>query len=123
NEALWGGFVIEGPGARLYHSGDTAYFEGFEELGRRFPGIDAAMLPIGAYDPAWFMERQHMNPEQAIQAFVDLGARRFLAMHWGTFKLTDEPLDEPPQRARAEWSRRALPADALHVLPVGGVLE
>ena len=122
NEALWGGFVIEGSSARVYHSGDTAYFEGFTEIGRRFPGIDAALLPIGAYDPAWFMERQHMNPEQAIQAFVDLGARNFLAMHWGTFKLTDEPLDEPPVRAVAEWGRRDLPPDALHVLPVGGGL-
>ncbi len=122
NEALWGGFVIEGSSACVYHSGDTAYFDGFAEIGRRHPRIDAALLPIGAYDPAWFMERQHMNPEQAVQAFVDLGARDFLAMHWGTFKLTDEPLDEPPQRAVAEWRRRNLPADALHVLPVGGTL-
>ena len=122
NQALWGGFVIEGSSARIYHSGDTASFDGFKEIGRRFPQLDAAMLPIGAYDPAWFMERQHMNPEQAVQAFVDLGARNFLAMHWGTFKLTDEPLDEPPKRAVSEWSRRALPDEALHVLPVGGVL-
>jgi len=123
NEALWGGWVIEGSSARVYHAGDTAWFEGFCEIGRRFPALDAALLPIGAYDPGWFMERQHMNPEQAVQAFVDLGARHFLAMHWGTFKLTDEPLDEPPVRVRAEWERRGLPRDALHVLPVGGSLE
>ena len=60
-----------------------------------------------------------MNPEQAVQAFVDLGARRFVAMHWGTFKLTDEPLDEPPQRLRAEWKKRALPAEALRVPAIG----
>lgn len=119
NEMLWGGFVIEGSSARLYHSGDTAYFDGFKEIGRRHPGIDAAMLPIGAYDPAWFMSKQHMNPEEAVQAFEDLGARRFLAMHWGTFKLTDEPLDEPPQRLDAEWTRRNWPAEPLHVLAVG----
>jgi L-ascorbate metabolism protein UlaG (beta-lactamase superfamily) len=123
NESLWGGFVLEGSSARVYHSGDTAYFEGFTEIGRRFPGLDAAMLPIGAYDPGWFMERQHMNPEQAVRAFTDLKARHFLAMHWGTFKLTDEPLDEPPQRAEAEWRRLGLPRDVLHVLPVGGVLS
>ena len=119
NETLWGGFVVEGTSARVYHSGDTAYFEGFQEIGRRFPALDAALLPIGAYDPEWFMSRQHMNPEEAVRAFVDLGARRFLAMHWGTFKLTDEPLDEPPQRLDAEWKRRALPPEPLHVLAVG----
>ncbi len=122
NETLWGGFVVEGKNARLYHSGDTAYFEGFAEIGKRFPGIDAALLPIGAYDPAWFMEKQHMNPEQAVQAFVDLKAARFLAMHWGTFKLTDEPLDEPPLRLRAEWKRRGLPEAALHIPAVGATL-
>ncbi|WP_225408734.1 MBL fold metallo-hydrolase [Stigmatella hybrida] len=119
NSMLWGGFVIEGSSARLYHSGDTAYFEGFREIGRRYPGIDAAMLPIGAYDPAWFMSKQHMNPEEAVQAFEDLGAARFLAMHWGTFKLTDEPLDEPPQRLDTEWTRRQWPREKLHVLAVG----
>jgi L-ascorbate metabolism protein UlaG (beta-lactamase superfamily) len=119
NEMLWGGFVIEGSSARLYHSGDTAYFDGFKEIGRRHPGIDAAMLPIGAYDPAWFMSKQHMNPEEAVQAYEDLGARRFMAMHWGTFKLTDEPLDEPPLRLDVEWTRRRWPRDRLHVLAVG----
>jgi len=119
NAMLWGGFVVEGGAARAYHAGDTAYFAGFGEIGRRFPGIGAAMLPIGAYDPPWFMESQHMNPEQAVQAFLDLGARDFLAMHWGTFKLTDEPLGEPPVRLEAEWGRRGLPRERLHILPLG----
>ena len=119
NQMLWGGFIIEGSSARIYHSGDTAFFDGFGEIGRRLGPIDAALLPIGAYDPAWFMERQHMNPEQAVQAFADLGARTFFAMHWGTFKLTDEPLLEPPQRLRDDWRRRALPEDRLRILAVG----
>ena len=123
NRALWGGFVVEGGGARVYHAGDTAYFAGFEELGRRFPGLDAALLPIGAYDPEWFMRPQHMNPEDAVQAFVDLGARRLVAMHWGTFKLTDEPLDEPPRRLRAAWERRGLPEEALAIPAIGESLE
>jgi len=123
NESLWGGFVIEGPSAKLYHSGDTAYFSGFAEIARRHPGIDAAMLPIGAYDPEWFMLNQHINPEQAIQAFVDLKARTFLAMHWGTFKLTDEPLDEPPKRLEAEWKKRALPEAERRVLAVGETVQ
>jgi L-ascorbate metabolism protein UlaG (beta-lactamase superfamily) len=68
------------------------------------------------------MEKQHMNPEQAVQAFLDLGARTFVAMHWGTFKLTDEPLDEPPSRLRAEWERRKLPNDRLAIPAVGETL-
>jgi L-ascorbate metabolism protein UlaG (beta-lactamase superfamily) len=123
NATLWGGFVIEGSTARLYHSGDTAYFDGFSEIGQRSGPIDAALLPIGAYDPAWFMSKQHMNPEEAARAFADLGARRFVAMHWGTFKLTDEPLDEPPARLAAEWQRRGLDPAACSVLPIGGSLE
>jgi L-ascorbate metabolism protein UlaG (beta-lactamase superfamily) len=65
------------------------------------------------------MEKQHMNPEQAVQAYVDLGARLFVAMHWGTFKLTDEALDEPPRRLRAEWARRGLPPEKLRIPAIG----
>jgi len=123
NAALWGGFAIEGPAATIYHAGDTAWFEGFGEIGARFPAIDAALLPIGAYDPAWFMERQHLNPEQALRAFQALGARTLVAMHWGTFKLTDEPLDEPPRRLAAERARLGLPSAAVRVLAVGETHE
>ena len=119
NDSLWGGYVIEREGIRVYHSGDTAWFDGFAEIGRRVGPIDAAMLPIGAYEPRWFMRTQHIDPLEAIQAFEQLGARRFFAMHWGTFKLTDEPLDEPPQRLDAEWTRRSWPREKLHVLAVG----
>jgi L-ascorbate metabolism protein UlaG (beta-lactamase superfamily) len=123
NRTLWGGFVVEGSRATIYHSGDTAWFDGFKEIGARFPGIDAALLPIGAYDPEWFMRSQHMTPEDAVQAFLDLGARRLVAMHWGTFKLTDEPLDEPPRRLVTDWERRHLPKETLSILPIGGSLE
>jgi L-ascorbate metabolism protein UlaG (beta-lactamase superfamily) len=119
NESLWGGYVIEAAGVRVYHSGDTAWFEGFEEIGRRVGPIDAAMLPIGAYAPRWFMQNQHMNPEDAVRAFRALGAREFVAMHWGTFKLTDEPLNEPPERLARVWRREELPEETRHVLAVG----
>jgi L-ascorbate metabolism protein UlaG (beta-lactamase superfamily) len=122
NETLWGGFVIEGSSARIYHSGDTAYFEGFTHISERFGPIDAALLPIGAYEPAWFMSKQHLNPEQAIRAYADLAARELVAMHWGTFQLTDEPLDEPPARLRSEWQRLGLDPAHCHVLPIGGSL-
>jgi L-ascorbate metabolism protein UlaG (beta-lactamase superfamily) len=119
NRALWGGFVIAGGGVTIYHSGDTAYFDGFAEIGRRFPRLDAALLPIGAYDPRWFMAKQHMNPEDALQAFQDLGARMMVAMHWGTFKLTDEPLDEPPLLVRQGATARGLAAESVRVAAVG----
>jgi L-ascorbate metabolism protein UlaG (beta-lactamase superfamily) len=123
DRTLWGGFVIQGPSATLYHSGDTGYFSGFKEIGRRFPGIDVAMLPIGAYDPRWFMAPVHVDPEDALQAFVDLGARTFVAMHWGTFKQADEPLDEPPVRLEAERARRAIPEERVKVLAIGETLD
>ncbi len=118
NRALWGGFVIEGGGLSIYHSGDTAYFEGFLDIGRHFPRLDVALLPIGAYDPHWFMSKQHMNPEEALRAFQDLGARRMVAMHWGTFKLTDEPLDEPPALLLRQASDSGL-TDVARVVAVG----
>ena len=123
NRTLWGGFVIEGSRATLYHSGDTAYFPGFKEIAARFPHIDAALLPIGAYDPAWFMSSMHLDPEEALQAFADLGAATFVAMHWGTFKLGDEPLDEPPVRLEAERVRRGLAKERVRVLAGGETIE
>jgi L-ascorbate metabolism protein UlaG (beta-lactamase superfamily) len=122
NRTLWGGFVIEGSRATVYHSGDTGWFAGFKEIGARFPRLDAALLPIGAYDPAWFMEPQHLNPEQALRAFQDLGARTFVAMHWGTFKLADEPLDEPPRRVEAERARLGLARERVRVPAIGETL-
>ncbi|MHB1843560.1 MAG: MBL fold metallo-hydrolase, partial [Deltaproteobacteria bacterium] len=102
-----------------YHSGDTGFFDGFAEIGRRCGPLDWALLPIGAYAPRWFMEPQHMNPSDAGQAFELLGAKRFVAMHWGTFKLTDEPTGEPPELLRAWWRERGLPADRLWIPDVG----
>ena len=106
NDALWGGFVIKGPEGTAYHSGDTAFFEGFKEIGERCGPIDWAMVPIGAYEPRWFMKAQHVCPEEAMEAAKMLGAKKVVAMHWGTFKLTDEPLAEPPERARAAFEEK-----------------
>jgi L-ascorbate metabolism protein UlaG (beta-lactamase superfamily) len=119
NDMLWGGFVYRGPEGVAYHAGDTALFDGFGEIGRRVGPIDWAILPIGAYEPRWFMEPQHMNPEDAGQAFELLGARTLVAMHWGTFKLTDEPLGAPPERMRRFFAERALDAQRLWILDVG----
>lgn len=119
NEALWGGYLIRGPEGTAYHSGDTGFFEDFATIGERAGEIDWAMLPIGAYEPRWFMEPQHMSPDDAVEASRLLRARRFVAMHWGTFKLTDEPLAEPPERTRALWTERGLADESLWILDVG----
>ena len=92
----FGGFVIEAGGRSIFHCGDTAYFDGFKEIGERYP-IDVALLPIGAYDPPSGRE-VHMNPEEAIKAFCEIGAKRMVPMHYGTFRLSYEPLHEPPKR-------------------------
>ncbi|HZS36338.1 MAG TPA: MBL fold metallo-hydrolase [Polyangia bacterium] len=119
NDALWGGFVYKTREGTAYHSGDTALFEGFREIGERCGPIDWAMLPIGAYEPRWFMEPQHCNPEDAGEAFLRLGARNLVAMHWGTFRLTDEPMGEPPERMRAFFRARGLDESRLWILDVG----
>ncbi len=97
NASLWCSWLLDSGKRRYYFAGDTGYFHGFAEFRRRFGPIDVAMLPIGAYEPRWFMRHQHMNPEEAYRAFLDLGARHFVPIHWGTFDLTDEPLDLPPR--------------------------
>ena len=119
NDALWGGFVIRSNQGTAYHSGDTAFFDGFAEIGKRLGRIDWAMLPIGAYEPRWFMEPQHMGPEEAVEAARLLDARRLVAMHWGTFRLTDEPIGEPPERARAAFAAAADRDRELWILDVG----
>ena len=103
NKSLWGGFVIESHDAKLYHAGDSAWFDGFAEIGQRFPNLDVGMIPAGGYVPEWFMLRNHMTPEEAGRAFVDCGARTMVPIHWGTFQMTDEPLCEPPERLERWW--------------------
>jgi L-ascorbate metabolism protein UlaG (beta-lactamase superfamily) len=102
----FGGFILEVDGRVLYHGGDSAFFAGFGEIGRRFP-IDVALLPIGAYDPPSH-RTVHMNPEEALLAFEQLGARVMVPMHYGTFRLSYEPLEEPPQRLRSAAHQRGL---------------
>lgn len=94
----YGGFVLEHQGRRIYHAGDSAYFDGFKEIGRRF-APDVALLPIGAYHPETF-RRVHMGPDEAVKAFQDLNSQWLVPMHYGTFKLSFEALDEPPRWLR-----------------------
>lgn len=96
NRALWGGWVIEAGGQRFFFSGDTAYSPDFAAIGERFGPIDIAAIAIGHYEPRWFMRHHHVNPDEALRIHRDIGARRSLGIHWGTFeRLTQEPLDQP----------------------------
>lgn len=119
NRSLWGGFVGRADHQTFYFAGDSGYFDGFVEIGRRFPNINLAAIPIGAYDPEWFMQPQHMNPEQAGQTFLDLGAEHMLSIHWGTYKLTDEPLDEPPSRLEDWRNTTQVEEERFNTLAVG----
>ena len=119
NRRLWAGFVVEGPSRRFYHAGDTASFDGFAEIGRRLGPIDLAAMPIGAYLPRRMMAPVHVTPEEALQGALAARASRIAAMHWGTFDLADEPLDEPPRRFRAEAQRLGLGDDQAWVMKVG----
>ena len=95
NRALWGGFVLMTGGTRIYFTGDSAYGPFFRDIGQRLGPIDLALLPIGAYEPRWFMHVVHMNPAEAVQAHLDLGAPESIGMHFGTFQLTTEGIDDP----------------------------
>ena len=112
NATLWCSWLLDSGERRYYFAGDSGYFHGFAEIGRRYAPIDVAMLPIGAYEPRWFMASQHMNPAEALRAFRELGARTLAAMHWGTFDLTDEPVDLAPKALREELTD---PAEAARV--------
>jgi L-ascorbate metabolism protein UlaG (beta-lactamase superfamily) len=110
SHALWASFVIETPAGKIYAIGDTGFGDGrtFRHVAARHPSLRLALLPIGAYEPRWFMEGQHMNPADAVAAFKLCGAESALAHHWGTFQLTTEPYDQPP----ADLAR-ALEAEGL----------
>jgi L-ascorbate metabolism protein UlaG (beta-lactamase superfamily) len=102
----YGGYVVEGGGQSVYHSGDTAYFDGFREIGRRLKP-EVALLPIGAYFPDTYRS-VHTSPEEAVRGFVELGAEQMIPMHYGTFRLGREPMDEPVKRLEAEAARLSI---------------
>lgn len=123
NTSWWGGYVIAHGDTRVYHSGDTAWFDGFAQIRERLGTPDLAILPAGAYAPRWFMRQQHLDPADAVRAFETLGARRFVAMHWGTFKLSDEGLADPPHVLRDAWRARGLDESRLLIPAVGETIE
>jgi len=119
NKSLWGGFVIGVADKKIYFAGDTAYATFFPEIRERLGPFDLALLPIGAYEPRWFMQAVHMNPAEAVQAFIDLGSPRSIGMHHGTFPLTAEGIDEPLRALDEACRLRDVPLPCFRTLGFG----
>lgn len=126
NRSLWCGYALAVNGWRAWFAGDTGYHPDFGEIGARLGPFDFVMIPIGAYDPRWFMERVHVDAEEAVRVYQDVispnpGASRplMLGIHWGTFRLTNEPMDEPPRRAAARWRDVGLDERLLWIAAFG----
>ena len=125
NATLWCGWTIRIGETAVFFAGDTGLHPEFGKIAQRFGPFDMSILPIGAYDPRWFMHTVHMDPEEAVSAFQALDSIHpensgvMVASHWGTFRLTDEPVDEPPILARRTWSTAKLPPENLWILAHG----
>ena len=123
NQTLWGGWLVKSPAFSFYFAGDTGYSRDFAEVGRRFGGVDLGLIPIGAYEPRWFMHDQHVDPAQAISIHRDVKAKKSIGVHWGTFELTDESIDEPPRKLAEELKKAGLPENEFVALKHGQMLR
>jgi L-ascorbate metabolism protein UlaG (beta-lactamase superfamily) len=125
NMSLWASFVIETPGGCIYFVGDSAYGDGrsFREARERYGPFKLALLPIGAYEPRWFMQDQHMNPAESVQAFIDCGAEFALGHHYGTFQLTDEAIDAPIIALAEALKAAGISPERFRVMEPGEVLQ
>ena len=124
NEMLWGAWGISDSDFSFFFGGDFGYSPDLRDIGRRSGGFDLAAIPIGAYEPRWFMKSHHVNPEEAVKAHRDIGARQSFAIHWGTFEgLTDEPLDEPPRKLDEAREEAGLGKDRFRILRHGETFE
>lgn len=123
--ALWASFVIETPAGRIYAVGDSGLGNGrtFRHVATRHPNLRLALLPIGAYEPRWFMKHQHMNPDDAVEAFRLCGAEAALGHHWGTFQLSTEARDAPPLALSEALRQRGIAAERFRAVHPGEVIE
>ena len=125
-KTLWGGYAVFAPDLHLFFTGDTAYSKDFVDIREHFRsrqseggGFDIALIAVGAYEPRWFMSSQHVNPAEAVQIHLDVDAKRSVGIHWGTFQLTDESLDEPPRHLAEARRARGLADEAFSVMAIG----
>ncbi|ARF18786.1 MBL fold metallo-hydrolase [Sporosarcina ureae] len=121
NTSHWGGWIIESEHHAIYFVGDTGYFRGFQEIAKRFT-IDTVLMPIGAYEPEWFMKESHLTPEDAVKGFLDIAGTTFIPMHYGAYHLADDTGPEAIERLDAEWTRLQLDEDRLKKLLLGETL-
>jgi N-acyl-phosphatidylethanolamine-hydrolysing phospholipase D len=128
SQTLWGGWAVFGDQTHWYFSGDTGYSQDFIDTQKRFSdrqtpakggGFDLALIAVGAYEPRWFMKEQHVNPAEAVQIHQDLKAKRSVGVHWGTFALTDESMDQPPKDLAVALRERGLAPDVFTVMAIG----
>ena len=121
NQSLWASWVVAFSDFRFLFIGDTGYSPDFAALGAKYGGFDWAAIPIGAYSPRWFMRQAHISPEESVKIFADINARNAVAAHWGTFQLTDEPMDEPPEKLRQ--AAKTAGVDSFHIFRHGETRE
>ncbi|MCU0586702.1 MAG: MBL fold metallo-hydrolase [Syntrophobacteraceae bacterium] len=119
NKSLWASFLIITPERTVYFGGDSGYFIGYREIGRRYPGIDLALLPLTAYHPRWFMHYAHMNAPEVLDAFEDLGARTMIPTQWGAFRLGNEPIGYPILDLKRVTAARSIDASSVIIMDIG----
>ncbi len=122
-QSLWGGYFIKGPSGSVYFGGDTGYGPHFAETRKRLGSPDVALLPVGAYEPRWFMAAHHMNPDDAAAAHLVLGAKQSLGIHWGTFQLTDEGMNTPVRDLSLALRKYNIAPEDFQTVENGGVLK
>lgn len=129
NKTLWAGWVLESAiefpetSKRFFFAGDTGYSNDFRDIRERMGAMDVSLIPIGAYEPRWFMKCMHVNPEEAVKIHLDVKSRFSVGMHWGSFVLTDEPMDEPPKALENAKLKYGLSANEFTVLTHGQVFD
>jgi N-acyl-phosphatidylethanolamine-hydrolysing phospholipase D len=123
NSTLWASYLLITPSVTIYFGGDSGYFVGYKEIAKRYPKIDYAILPATAYHPRWFMHYAHMNVEESIQAFNDLGAKYYIPLGWGTFALGDEPPGHPALTLKKTIESDRLDSSQFKILGIGEILS
>lgn len=118
NTSHWGGWIFQNGQKTFYFVGDTGYFRGFKLIAEQFK-IDTVFMPIGAYEPEWFMRASHISPEDSVKAFFELGAKNFVPMHYGAYRLADDTGPEALDRLLKEWEKQKLPKEQLKTLLLG----
>ncbi|CAE80638.1 hypothetical metallo hydrolase [Bdellovibrio bacteriovorus HD100] len=123
NQSLWGGWHVQSEKFKFFYAGDTGYSKDFSDVHTKFGNVDLALIPIGAYEPRWFMGQQHVDPDGAVKIHKDLHSRLSIGVHWGTFRLSDEPLAEPPLELAAARERAGISESGFRVMMHGEVLK